>query len=108
MLPNGSAPRLTAPKRQSFSSHEPPARWPDCSSRAAVLEISSKTRDPGEVDVSGQRKRDVVLGDDGFAFFSTVSTFGAAYDITTADLTIEAFYPATPATARHLLGTLST
>lgn len=37
------------------------------------------------------------------AFFSTVSTFGTAVDITLDELTIEAFYPANAATATHLL-----
>jgi transcriptional regulator with XRE-family HTH domain len=37
------------------------------------------------------------------AFFSTVSTFGTAIDITLAELSIEAFYPANAATATVLL-----
>ena len=37
------------------------------------------------------------------AFFSTVSTFGTAIDITLDELVIEAFYPANAATAAHLL-----
>ena len=37
------------------------------------------------------------------AFFSTVSTFGTAVDITLDELMIEAFYPANAATASHLL-----
>ena len=37
------------------------------------------------------------------AFFSTISTFGTAVDITLAELSIEAFYPANAATAMHLL-----
>ena len=37
------------------------------------------------------------------AFFSTISTFGSAVDITLDELMIEAFYPANAATARHLL-----
>jgi hypothetical protein len=37
------------------------------------------------------------LGD--LAFFSTVSTFGTAVDITLAELSIESFFPADPATA---------
>jgi transcriptional regulator with XRE-family HTH domain len=37
------------------------------------------------------------------AFFSTVSTFGTAVDITLDELIIEAFYPANAATASHLL-----
>jgi len=37
------------------------------------------------------------------AFFSTVSTFGTAVEITLAELMIEAFYPANAVTASHLL-----
>jgi transcriptional regulator with XRE-family HTH domain len=43
---------------------------------------------------SGQRE---------LAFFSTISTFGTAVDITLEELMIEAFYPANAATAAHLL-----
>jgi hypothetical protein len=42
-------------------------------------------------------------GDRALAFFSTISTFGTAVDITLAELMIEAFYPANAATATHLL-----
>lgn len=42
-------------------------------------------------------------GDRELAFFSTVSTFGTAVDITLAELSIEAFYPANAATATRLL-----
>jgi len=37
------------------------------------------------------------------AFFSTLSTFGTAVDVTLAELSIEAFYPADASTARQLL-----
>jgi transcriptional regulator with XRE-family HTH domain len=40
------------------------------------------------------------LGD--LAFFSTVATFGTAVDITLAELSIETFFPADPATAAAL------
>ncbi len=36
------------------------------------------------------------------AFFSTVTTFGTAVDITVAELSIEAFFPADPDTAERL------
>ena len=42
-------------------------------------------------------------GERELAFFSTISTFGSAVDITLDELTIEAFYPANAATAAHLL-----
>jgi hypothetical protein len=37
------------------------------------------------------------------AFFSTLSTFGTAVDITPSELAIEAFYPANTRTAMRLL-----
>lgn len=37
------------------------------------------------------------------AFFSTLSTFGTAVDVTLAELSIEAFYPADGSTALQLL-----
>ncbi|HUA70064.1 MAG TPA: helix-turn-helix transcriptional regulator [Solirubrobacteraceae bacterium] len=45
----------------------------------------------------------VSVGERELAFFSTVSTFGTAVEITLAELTVEAFYPANAATAAHLL-----
>ncbi|HTT30885.1 MAG TPA: helix-turn-helix transcriptional regulator [Solirubrobacteraceae bacterium] len=42
-------------------------------------------------------------GDRELAFFSTVSTFGTAVEITLAELTVEAFYPANASTAARLL-----
>ncbi|MBV9723567.1 MAG: helix-turn-helix transcriptional regulator [Gammaproteobacteria bacterium] len=41
------------------------------------------------------------------AFFSTISTFGTAADITLDELMIEAFYPANAATASHLLASIA-
>lgn len=42
-------------------------------------------------------------GDGELAFFSTISTFGTAIDITLEELSIEAFYPANAQTANRLL-----
>ena len=42
------------------------------------------------------------------AFFSTISTFGSAVDITLDELMIEAFYPANAATAAYLLEGIAT
>jgi hypothetical protein len=42
-------------------------------------------------------------GDGELAFFSTISIFGTAVDITLAELSIEAFYPANAQTANRLL-----
>jgi hypothetical protein len=43
------------------------------------------------------------LGDEELAFFSTLSTFGTALDVTLSELAIEAFYPANAGTAMRLL-----
>jgi len=62
-----------------------------------------------EVPAEDRAANDIVLplrmraGNRELAFFSTVSTFGTAAEITLAELTIEAFYPANAATAAHLL-----
>ena len=42
-------------------------------------------------------------GDVTLSFVSTVATFGTARDITTAELSIESFFPADEATAAFLL-----
>jgi MmyB-like transcription regulator ligand binding domain len=42
------------------------------------------------------------LGDARLALFSTLTTFGTARDLTLAELTIEAFYPANRETAEAL------
>jgi transcriptional regulator with XRE-family HTH domain len=45
----------------------------------------------------------IIAGERELAFFSTVSTFGTAVEITLAELIIEAFYPANASTAADLL-----
>jgi hypothetical protein len=42
------------------------------------------------------------LEDAELSFFSTVTTFGTATDVTLAELSLEAFYPADEATRRAL------
>jgi transcriptional regulator with XRE-family HTH domain len=49
----------------------------------------------------------VPLRIDDLSFFSTISTFGTAVDITLAELAIEAFFPADEATSAYLLGATS-
>lgn len=44
----------------------------------------------------------MATGDRELSFFSTITTFGTAVDITVAELAIEAFFPADAATAEHL------
>jgi transcriptional regulator with XRE-family HTH domain len=63
---------------------------------------------PGSVDM---QPADILLrlrlldrdGESELAFFSTISTFGTAADITLSELAIEAFYPANARTATRLL-----
>jgi hypothetical protein len=46
-------------------------------------------------------------GDGELSFFSTVTTFGTAVDITISELSIEAFFPADAATAEALAGAVA-
>jgi transcriptional regulator with XRE-family HTH domain len=46
-------------------------------------------------------------GEQSLAFISTIATFGTAVDITLAELSIEAFYPANAATAMRMLREVS-
>jgi hypothetical protein len=46
-------------------------------------------------------------GDHELAFFSTISTFGTAVDVTLAELSIEAFYPANAPTAQRMLSDIA-
>jgi hypothetical protein len=41
------------------------------------------------------------------SFFSTVTTFGTAVDITVSELSIEAFFPADPSTAEALTSAIA-
>jgi transcriptional regulator with XRE-family HTH domain len=50
---------------------------------------------------------EVRLDDTELLLFSTLTTFGTARDLTLAELTIEAFYPANPQTAEALTAALS-
>jgi transcriptional regulator with XRE-family HTH domain len=72
---------------------------------------------PGVVETPPHSERhpvDIVLplilsdvdGGDELAFFSTLSTFGTAVDVTLSELAIEAFYPANAHTAMRLLSTV--
>jgi hypothetical protein len=46
-------------------------------------------------------------GDQELSFISTIATFGTAVDVTLAELSVEAFYPATAATAMRMMGEVS-
>jgi transcriptional regulator with XRE-family HTH domain len=76
--------------------YEEPSGYPGVRTVAAQAEVQ-----PGDivlplrlVDVDGRSE---------LAFFSTLSTFGTAADITLSELAIEAFYPANAHTATRLL-----
>ena len=70
--------------------HYPGVGWGDAESPGAgEILVPFRMRDP-----EGGRE---------LAFFSTISTFGTATDITLAEMSIEAFYPANAATANRLL-----
>jgi transcriptional regulator with XRE-family HTH domain len=74
-----------------------------------LLALHEETRAYGpEHDRPHEPSHDIVLptrlryGDDVLSFFSTVTTFGTAADVTLAELAIEAFFPADEATAEYL------
>jgi hypothetical protein len=50
---------------------------------------------------------EVRLDETELLLFSTLTTFGTARDLTLAELTIEAFYPANPQTAEALTAAVS-
>ena len=56
--------------------------------------------------VTVQLRLAALPGDDGgeLAFFSTITTFGTAVDVTVAELSVEAFFPADAHTAERLRG----
>jgi hypothetical protein len=74
--------------------HQELSAYPGVSTEAQHDEIS------GAEIVLPLRLRE---GDQELAFFGTISTFGTAVDITLAELSIEAFYPANARTATRLL-----
>jgi transcriptional regulator with XRE-family HTH domain len=58
------------------------------------------TPSPGDIAIPLRLR----AGGGELSFLSTVATFGTPLDVTVAELTIEAFYPADPATAAALAG----
>jgi transcriptional regulator with XRE-family HTH domain len=87
--------RITGDQRL-VSLHEELAAYPGVQAAPEHAEL-----DPGDIvlplkllDVDGERE---------LAFFSTLSTFGSAWEVTLSELAIEAFYPANARTAMRLL-----
>jgi transcriptional regulator with XRE-family HTH domain len=77
--------------------------------RLAALyeEVSAYPGETGEVHGRGGEIAVPLRYDAGgheLSFFSTIATFGTAVDITLAELSIEAFFPADQTTADYLLG----
>jgi transcriptional regulator with XRE-family HTH domain len=70
-------------------------------------EVSAYPGDTAEVHGPGGEVAVPLRWDAGgreLSFFSTIATFGTAVDITLAELSIEAFFPADDATSAYLLG----
>jgi transcriptional regulator with XRE-family HTH domain len=101
-LPEWSAHLLQRLRRQAAITGDPELEqlYHELSSYPNVsLEAPHDERTGNEI-VLPLRMRD---GERELAFFSTVSTFGTAVEITLAELMIEAFYPANATTAACLL-----
>jgi len=64
-----------------------------------VQETSPAVHDPVALVFTTMRLR---MDDVDLAFFSTLATFGTALDVTLAELIVEQFFPADPATEQHL------
>jgi transcriptional regulator with XRE-family HTH domain len=75
---------------------------------ALYEELSAYPAPPLETNGGHSIASDIVVslrldsGDRELSFFSTITTFGTAVDITVAELAIESFFPADAATAEHL------
>jgi hypothetical protein len=68
-----------------------------------MVDTGSTDHRPSSADVRSQTAIRLRLVDSELSFFSTLSTFGTAADITLAELSIEAFYPSNAGTAARLL-----
>ena len=84
----------------------PPERGDAQSAAAEAEQIAIRAQPEPEIELPGPGDIVVPLrirhGDRELAFFSTVSTFGTPLDITVAELAIESFFPADPATTAFL------
>lgn len=111
--PDGMAPRiLNLPEWSAHLLHRlrrQAALTADPELERLYEELSTYPGVALEPPTDGRAGNEIVLslrvsaGERELAFFSTVSTFGTAVEITLAELMIEAFYPANAATAAHLL-----
>jgi transcriptional regulator with XRE-family HTH domain len=108
--PDGLAPRILNLGEWRFHLLHRLAREIALTSDERLVELQEELQGyPGPLyadPVSGPREIMVQLrlaSEDGeLAFFSTVTTFGTAVDITVSELSIEAFFPADASTAERL------
>ena len=114
--PDGMAPRivnlgewrahLLGRLRRQVASR-PTRRWRRCStSCAATRATRPEPRAPAGTRRGGAAARPRTATAS-CAFFSTVATFGTPIDVTVAELAIESFFPADPATAEALRGLMT-
>lgn len=111
--PQGMAPRIINLEEWSAHLLQRLQRQTSITGDPALSELHAELA--GYPGVSLEAPRDEVLGTEivlplrlreenhELAFFSTVSTFGTAVDITLSELAVEAFYPANARTAGRLL-----
>jgi transcriptional regulator with XRE-family HTH domain len=99
-LPEWSAHLLARLRRQATLTGDPALESLHAELSAYPGASTSAVHDAGADIVLPLRLRD---GDGELAFFSTISTFGTASDVTLSELAIEAFYPADARTANRLL-----
>jgi transcriptional regulator with XRE-family HTH domain len=99
-LPEWSAHLLSRLRRQASLTGDAALEGLHDELRAYPGASAAAPHDTGADIVLPLRLRD---GDSELAFFSTISTFGTAHDITLSELAIEAFYPADARTANRLL-----
>jgi hypothetical protein len=114
--PDGLAPRianldeysahlLTRLHRQAVMAADPALidLYRELRSYPGVSAVDPTTVDPATLVFGALRLR--VAGEE-LRFFSTLATFGTALDITLAELAIESFFPADPATSAALQGAI--
>ena len=107
LSPHGMGPRIVNLAQWRHHLLHRLARDGAASGDRALLDLHAELSAlPGGVDAGVPSDIAVPLqlrhGDEVLSFLSTVTTFGTAVDITTAELSIEAFLPADEATARTL------
>jgi transcriptional regulator with XRE-family HTH domain len=113
MHPEGIAPRIANFAQWSGHLLERLRRQAAITADTRLEELHEELRGyPGagaEERLEGGAGEDICLplrlrdGDRELSFLSTISTFGTAADVTLAELSIEAFYPANAATAERLM-----